>query len=128
MSSSQHVDAFLATYPEPVQETAFAARDLVRSMLPDIVESVDESARLVSYSYGSGYKGVICTLIMSQKGVKLGIFRGSELPDPKELMTGTGKVHRHVQLQSPSDVRRAGLRQLLKDALRAWRERSRASG
>ena len=83
-----------------MRETALAARRLLEDTLPGIAEAGDESARLLGYSYGPGYKGVICTLIMSQSGVKLGIFRGSELPDPKHLMSGAGKVHRHVQLRT----------------------------
>jgi hypothetical protein len=66
----------------------------------------------------------VCTLIMSQRGVKLGIVRGAELPDPKHLMTGDGNVHRHVQLGDAADLKRSGLRQLLKDALAAWRKRN----
>jgi hypothetical protein len=128
MSSGQHVDAFLAAYPEQVREVASAARLLLRGALPGIAETVDGSAKLIGYSYGPGYKGVVCTLIMSQSGVKLGIFRGSELPDPKHLMTGAGKVHRHVQLSSVDDLKQSGLKQLLKDALGAWRRRNMGSG
>jgi hypothetical protein len=124
VATSQHVDAFLSSYPEQVRETASAARRLLKDLLPGVAETVDESAKLLGYSYGSGYKGVLFTLIMSQTGVKLGIFRGSELPDPKHLMAGAGKVHRHVQLRSPDDIKRPGLRQLLKRALSAWRKRT----
>jgi hypothetical protein len=95
--SSRRVESFLAAYPDSIQETALAARRLVRSVLPGIAESVDEPAKLIGYRYGEGYKGVICTLVMSRNGVKLGIFRGTELADPSGLMAGTGKVHRHVQ-------------------------------
>ena len=127
MSTSQDVDAFLARYPAPVQETASAARRLLKATLPDIAETVDESAKLLGYGYGPGYKGLVCTLIMSQTGVKIGIVRGSELPDPKHLMAGAGKVHRHVQLRRADDIERPGLSQLLKAALAAWRKRSRAA-
>lgn len=127
MSTSQDVDAFLARYPGPVRETASAACRLLKAKLPGVAETVDESAKLLGYGYGPGYKGLVCTLIMSQTGVKLGIFRGSELPDPKRLMAGTGKVHRHVQLRSVDDTKQPGLSRLLKAALAAWRKRSRAA-
>jgi hypothetical protein len=128
MPSAQHVDAFLAAYPEQVREVASAARRLLQGSLPGIAETVDEAAKLIGYSYGPGYKGVVCTLIMSQTGVKLGISRGSELPDPKHLMTGAGKIHRHVPLRSVNDLKQPGLKQLLKEALGAWRRRDAASG
>jgi hypothetical protein len=126
MSTSQHVETFLSAYPEQVRETASAARELLKDMLPGVAETVDESAKLLGYSYGPGYKGVLFTLIMSQTGVKLGIFRGSELPDPKHLMAGAGKVHRHVQLRSVDDLKRSGLNPLLKSAVSAWRKRNRS--
>ncbi len=124
MSTSSQVDAFLSAYPQQVRETASAARGLLKDLLPGVAETVDESAKLLGYSYGPGYKGVLFTLIMSQTGVKLGIFRGAELPDPKHLMAGAGKVHRHVQLRSVDDIKRPGLNQLLKAAISAWKKRN----
>jgi hypothetical protein len=109
-----------------VQEVASAARRLLKAMLPGVAETVDESAKLLGYSYGPGYKGVLFTLIMSQTGAKLGIFRGAELPDPKHLMAGAGKVHRHVQLRRSDDIKQPGLNQLLKSAISAWRKRNHA--
>jgi hypothetical protein len=123
MSTSRDIDVFLARYPAPVQETAAAARRLLKAALPDVDETLDVSAKLLGYGYGPGYKGAVCTLIMSQNGVKLGIVRGTELPDPKRLMAGAGKVHRHVQLHSADDTKKPGLSQLLKAALTAWRKR-----
>jgi hypothetical protein len=118
------IDELLAGYPEQVSSTAEAARTLLRDALPNIEERVDESAKLIGFSYGPGYKGVVCTLILSKTGVKLGIFRGAELPDPKKLMRGEGKVHRHVQLRTPADVDMPGLKPLLKVALNAWKARA----
>jgi hypothetical protein len=126
MPTSDHVDAFLSAYPEQVRETAAAARQLLKAMLPGVAETVDASAKLLGYSYGPGYKGILFTLIMSQKGVKLGIFRGAELADPKHLMGGAGKVHRHVQLRNVDDTKRSGLKQLLRAAVAAWRKRNAA--
>jgi hypothetical protein len=126
MRSTRKVDTFLVNYPEPVRETIRAAREFLARMLPNAQESVDRSAKLIGYSYGPGYKGLVCTLILSKSGVKLGVARGAELPDPNHLMAGSGKVHRHVQLHSAADLARTGLEQLLKDAVSAWRKRNAA--
>ncbi len=77
------VDEFLALFPPNVRDVALAARELVVHTVPDATETVDRSARLIGYGYGPGYKDTICTLLMSQTGVKVGIARGSELPDPR---------------------------------------------
>ncbi len=127
MEAADSVDELLRGYPAAVRETAGAARDLLTTVLPGIEEKADFSAKLIGYSYGPGYKGVVCTLILSKTGVKLGLFRGAELPDPKKLLAGEGKVHRHVQLRSPADLDRPGLKALLRAALKAWRARSTAA-
>jgi hypothetical protein len=125
--SAADVDELLRGYPDAVRATATAARELLTAALPGIEEKADFSAKLIGYGYGPGYKGVVCTLILSKTGVKLGLFRGAKLPDPKKLMAGAGKVHRHVQLRSPADLERPGLELLLKAALQAWRARSTAA-
>jgi hypothetical protein len=66
------MDTFLASYPEAVRSLALRARKLVREALPGVEESLDEAGRVVGYGYGAGYTGLVCTLIPSQSGVKLG--------------------------------------------------------
>ena len=61
---------------------------------------------------GDRYKGMVCTLILSKSGVKVGLVGGAALSDPYGLLAGPGKVHRHVQLRAPQDLKQAGLRQL----------------
>jgi len=118
------VAELLAPYPQGVKDIALAARELVAQAVPNAKETVDRSARLLGYGYGSGYKDTICTLLMSKTGVKVGIARGTELPDPHQLLQGSGKVHRHVQLRNVADVSNPGLKQLLEAALAAWRQRT----
>jgi hypothetical protein len=127
-AQKSEADALLAPYPEAVRELADAARIALAKALPGAAEGVDRSAKLLSYSYGPGYKGLVCTLLLSKTGVKLGLYRGSELPDPAGLLQGAGKVHRHVQLRSPADLERPELKRLLAAALAAFRERSAAAG
>ncbi len=115
----------LEQYPSGVQETVYAARRVVFSVLPGACEVVDVKARVIGYGYGTGYRDMICTLILSKRGVKLGLVGGASLPDPQCLMEGEGKVHRHVPLASAEDLGRKGLRPLLRAALAASRKRSR---
>ncbi len=122
------LDDFLSLYPAGVKDIALAARELVVQTVPNATETVDRTARLVGYALGRGYKNTICTLLMSQTGVKVGILRATELPDPDGLLQGSGKVHRHVQLRSVADVAKPGLKQLLEAALAAWKQRTAAGG
>ena len=128
MPHSPDVESFLAAYPPRVREVARAARRLLKQVLPRAAETLDETARNIGYGYGPGYAGLVCTLIPSRAGVKLGIVRGAELDDPRGLLEGSGKVHRHVALRSLADLKRPGVRPLLRAALAAWRRRQAEKG
>jgi len=113
----------LAKYPDDVQELALATRKFILQTVREAQEIVDSSAPVIGYGYGPGYKDMICTMILSKSGVKLGFAGGASLPDPDKLMQGTGKVHRYIQLNSPADLKRRGLKPLLRAALDAYRDR-----
>jgi hypothetical protein len=116
-------DKILAQFPENVASTGSSLRQLLLRHLKDIIEQPDANANVIGYNYGTGYKDLICTIILSQKGIKLGFYRGSDLPDPKKLLTGSGKVHRYVEIKSEGDIRNPALLELLKHAVRARESR-----
>jgi hypothetical protein len=66
---------------------------------------------------------MVCTLILSQKGVKLGLARGAELDDPHGLLEGAGKVHKHIAFKTPADLSQPGVSALIKATYRAWQAR-----
>ena len=121
-------DKLLAAYPSDVQTLALRTRKFVLELLPGAEESVDTSAPVIGYGYGPGYKGLICTLILSKSGVKLGLVRGAELADPKGLLEGSGKTHRYVSLKTPPDLGRLGLKKLVQAAVTAWQKRNGRGG
>ncbi|HET6463091.1 MAG TPA: hypothetical protein VFH33_04755 [Candidatus Krumholzibacteria bacterium] len=121
---SKPIVAAFAAYPPDVEALALRARTFVLDTLPDAVEVLDSTRKILGYCYGPGYAGTVCTLILSKKGVKIGIVRGADLPDPHGLMAGDGIYHRHVELRTPKDLEHRGLKPLLLTALVAWKERS----
>jgi len=128
MPDHEEIDVFLASYPADVADLAHAARGLLEKTLPGVEETLDRSAKVIGFGYGPGYKGMVCALILSKAGVKIGLARGSELPDPKGLLRGAGKVHRHILLTSLADLKQPGLKPLIKAALSAWKARNKAAG
>jgi hypothetical protein len=83
---------------------------------------VDVKARIIGFGYSVRYADQVCMLMPTKAGVNLGIAYAMELPDPKKILEGTGKLHRHVKLKSEADLGNAALKNLLKAAL-ARRER-----
>ncbi|HVF39951.1 MAG TPA: DUF1801 domain-containing protein [Gemmatimonadaceae bacterium] len=98
---------------------AGALRDLILSVIPNAAETLDQSGRVVGYGIGAGYTGMVCTIIPSKTGVKLGIVGGADLPNPQRLLEGTGKRHRYVQFNALSDIDPLGLRELIATARNA---------
>ena len=113
-NSAKEVDELLSSYPTEVQKTALGARKLILATLPGALEMVDVPARVIGYGRSVSYKDMICTIILSKNGVKLGIVGGAALPNPNGLMEGPGKKHRYVVLNTPHDLKKPGLKQLIK--------------
>lgn len=117
------VEQLVTKYPEEVSDLAIEARSFILKNIPDITEYPDEKANMIAYGFDNTYKDLICTIILSKKGIKIGFNKGSELNDPTGLLTGTGKVHKYVQITQLKDLKTKGLKNLLKEGLRAWKKR-----
>src|SRR2546429_8372397 len=124
MKKSRSAQEVLKPYPSDVQALAGKARRLLLKLLPGAEERADSSAPVLSYGYGPGYRGMVCTLILSKSGVKIGFVRGAELNDPGTLLAGSGKTHKYVQLHTASDLSGPALKKLIKTAHAAWQQRN----
>ena len=112
-------EKILSGYEEKIAALGLQLREFLFSELKDVNEEADATANIIGYNYGKGYKNLICVILPSRKGIKLGFYKGSELPDPAKLLTGTGKVHRFVEIKSSQDIHDPALKRLLKQALAA---------
>jgi len=113
---------FLSQYSEPVPEYALQLRAVVSKLLPNIIEQLDIPARMIGYCYGQKYVDMICTIIPSKKGLKLGFAWGIDLPDPDHLLEGTGKISRYVEIKSAQQIKSPAIKRLLKEALKAYKK------
>jgi hypothetical protein len=123
MASNEKTDAFLSSYNEEVFTNALKLREVLLANLPDITEQIDVPARMIAYCYGQRYADMICTIIPSKKGIKLGFYKGNELPDPNKLLEGTGKISRYVEIKSDGEIRSTALKKLILNALKAYKKR-----
>ncbi len=113
---SRTFEQVLVPFPPDVQLLATQTRSSLRDLLPDVIETVDGSGPYIGFGYTTGYKGQVCTIIISKGGVKLGLAGGATLADPDGLLEGSGKVHRYVQLKSVDDLRRPAVTALVRAA------------
>ena len=116
-------DKFLSQYDEEVIAMTLQLREVVLDCLLGVIEQPDLPAKMIAYCYGQKYSEMICTIIPSKKGLKLGLYKGNELPDPSGMLEGTGKISRYVQIKSAKQIHSAPLKKLMSSALKAYQRR-----
>lgn len=112
---STSLSIFLGGYPPSVRELFLETQFLLEQELPNSSQELDLPAKMLAFSYGPGYKGMICVLLPSQKGVKLSFSKGAELPDKHRLLAGTGKKTRYVEI-TKSLLKKSELKDLIRTA------------
>jgi len=122
--TNNSITAFLSQYDDQVIDHVFKLREILLENLPGIIEQIDIPAKMIAYCYGEKYSDMICTVIPSKKGLKLGFYKGNELPDPNQLLQGNGKISRYIQINSADQIKSADLKKILLSALIAYQQRS----
>jgi hypothetical protein len=109
----------VANYAPEVACTFTAIRRKVRGFVPRGYELVYENYNALGIGYGDGQKAsnVILSIVAYPRWVTLFFFDGANLRDPSSLLDGAGKRIRGIRLQSPSDLDRPDIRQLISEAL-----------
>lgn len=123
MTADKNVDDFLSQYDGQVFTNAHKLRNILFKNLPDIIEQIDISSGMIAYCYGQSYTEMICTIIPSKKGLKLGFAYGVDFPDPDNLLKGTGKISRYVEIKTDKLIGSPAIKKLLANAMTAYKKR-----
>lgn len=115
-------ESFIAKYPPETIENANLTRELILGMFSQAEEVIDVNAKIIAYMFGKGYKNTLCTIIPSVNSLKLGFFNGIELNDPEGMLTGSGKIHRHIEIRDFYS-QQSYIRFLLNEAFKMWMQR-----
>lgn len=103
---------------KPLRPIMTRLRALVFEIHPDSCEVVRLGDRAATYGLGptkmlDGY----AYILPYTTWVNLGLYRGTELPDPEGLLVGTGTKMRHIKMRSIEDAERPAVRELIEEAL-----------
>ena len=96
-----------------------ATRRCLRKRLPTAHELVYEYRDFFVISYSPserGYEGVLA-IRASENGARLYFNRGKELPDPANLLQGSGKQTRSINLEGASTLARPAVARLIDEAI-----------
>ena len=110
---------YLAPYDPQVANLALALREIVLEEAPDAIESlVDGYAVAIGFSFtGKPLKDGFCHVVTYSTHVNLGFNRGAQLPDPDEVLEGSGKSIRHIRIRNHEDLDRPLVRRFIRAAI-----------
>jgi hypothetical protein len=111
--------SYLSSYDPHISSLALALRELVLEEAPEAKESLVKGyAVTIGFSFtGKPMKDGFCYIVSYSSKVNLGFNRGAELPDPNRVLTGTGKLHRHVTIPDEKYLSRTYLRRYIQAAI-----------
>ena len=115
-------DAFLASYPDEIRESAEVLRGVVRRAVPDAIERVRPGWRLIGYDVPVGRRSVYFAFVSPEPiHVHLGFEHGVFMADPDRLLEGAHLRLRKVRFVTfrPGDaIPEAALEDLTREAAR----------
>ena len=100
-----------------VLDIASELRELIMNIFPSALITTDKDN--MGFGFGKGYKYLVFVISPYKEHVNLGIANGASLNDPSGLMTGSGKVHRHVKITNFEQLQDPQLKELMLAALRS---------
>ena len=124
MADNKDIENILGQYSDEVYSNALKLRKIIFENLPRVQEQTDIPAKMIAYAYGQKYIEMVCTLLPSKKGLKLGFYRGVDLPDPENLLSGNGKISRYIEIRKQEDIKIKPLTTLLREAFKAYKIRN----
>ena len=117
MENNKEFEKAIHSFPIEIKEIARQTRNLIYKVFPEVVEVV--WIRQKNTGFGTGPKKKtehFCWIMPATNHVNLGFNYGAELPDPQNLLEGTGILFRHYKVKSVADLSNPDLIKLLKYA------------
>lgn len=111
---------FLAAYEKRVVDLAIATRRLVLEEAPGAIELIYDAYSAVSagYSFTGRPSDSFVYVAAYARRVNLGFWWGALMKDPGGLLQGAGNQTRHIPIDELTDLRKPGVRALVKQAIK----------
>lgn len=117
MNDEEAFEVAIQSFSEEIKRLARETRKLIHTVFPEVIEVV--WIRQKNIGFGTGPKKNtehFSWLMPASKHVSLGFNYGAELPDPKKILEGSGKLFRHYKIKSVDDLSNPDLIVLIKFA------------
>ena len=110
---------FLTDAPGELGDLVLELREVVRKTAPEVTEAI-KFGSLCYFKPGRPYGAIggnVCMIGIRDECVYLQFIHGVSLPDPQGLLEGTAKAKRQIPIRARADLRKPGLRELIRAAV-----------
>ncbi|HYS55341.1 MAG TPA: hypothetical protein VER58_16410 [Thermoanaerobaculia bacterium] len=119
MTPEKQLAGFMARYTPEIRTVARAALEKMRRRLPGAIELVYDNYNALVIGFGTTDQAsdALFSIVLYPRWVTLFFLRGAKLRDPKKVLKGSGKIVKHIVLQSADDLDKPEVRALMQQAL-----------
>jgi hypothetical protein len=111
---SHEFEQIVASASSEVATLARQAKTLLQEVMPNIVEVAWPKQNIAGYGIGPKKMSEhFCYIGVFKTRINLGFYYGADLPDPENLLEGTGKKLRHIKINRPEQLENPALRNLV---------------
>ena len=113
--NNEEFEEAIQSFSDIIKDIARQTRQLIYDILPNAVEVVWVQQKNIGFGTGAKKKTEhFCWVMPATNYVNLGFNYGAELPDPHNLLEGTGKLFRHIKIKSVEQLSNKELITLLR--------------
>src|SRR6202162_1640195 len=119
-SPAKQLAGFIAKFDTRVGKLIRSTRLAVRRRFPTATEIVYDNYNVLALGFSSSERPSDCvvSLAANAKGVGLCFYYGATLPDPHEILQGSGNRARFIRLESAAALANPAVEALLKAAVK----------
>lgn len=111
---SDKFEQILATASPEVAALARQAKALLQDVMPNIVEVAWPKQNIAGYGIGpKKMSEQFCYIGVYKTRINFGFYYGADLPDPENLLEGSGKMLRHIKISRPAQLETPAVRNLV---------------
>ena len=100
-----------------VAALARRAQAIIEDVMPDVVKVAWPTQNIIGYGVGpKKMSEQYCYIALLKGRINLGFYYGADLPDPQNLLEGTGKALRHIKISEMEQLENPAVRDLVEAA------------
>jgi hypothetical protein len=111
MNGQKTVDEYIAAFDDWRTDAMKRLREIVKEGAPHSAVGIKWAQPVWEWN------GPMIWMKAYPKHVDIGFWRGTEMDDPKKVLTGDGERMRHIKITSVDDIPADALRELVKQAV-----------